>query len=353
MKGRCFIFEIVTNMKYFATFLILLSALATGCQQEESIVQQAPAGLTASSALGTLLSRVSQNPTAMDNILDNSSCFGVNLPVTVLANGQQLTITDDSGYQAVAEIFAQSASDEDTVEFIYPITVTFQNFQQQSVASAAQMQSLMVQCGTDDGLDEIACVAIQYPVTINTYDTLNQQAGNTTVNSNAQLFNFLVSASNMVLEVVYPISVSISGGTAIPVNGNTELADLIEGAIGTCGSGGPGPAPLDELAEILTGGSWYVSYYYHNEDETGDYAGYVFTFSANGTVAAVKNGNTYSGSWNAHLEGSTQFLDIDFSSSNLGDLDDDWRVLEFSEQTVRLRQDGGGNDPDRLHFSKI
>ncbi len=340
-------------MKNQAILIFFLTLVFTGCQQEENSVQQAPSGLTPSSALGNLLSRVSQNPTAKDNILDNTSCFGINLPVTVIANGQQLTITDDSGYQAVADIFAQSGSDVDSVDFVYPIGITYQNFQQETIASASQLALAISQCGQDDGLDEIPCIAIQFPVTINTYDTVNQQTGSVTILGNAQLFNFLAAASQMVLEVVYPVSVSVSGGNPVQIGSNTEFANLIEGTIGTCSQTGGGPAPVDGLDQVLQTGTWYVSYYYHNEDETGDYQGYVFTFAAGGTVTAVKNGNTYNGVWNAYLEGSTQFLDIDFNSSNLGDLDDDWRVLEFSEQTVRLRQDGGGNDPDRLHFSKI
>ena len=161
-----------TSTAFFALFALLFA----GCQQEENSLAVSPSGITPSSPLSSLLSRVSQNATSLDNILDQSSCFSVNLPVTVIANGQQVTISDASGYGAVADIFDQSASDVDSVTFTYPISITYQNFQQQQIGSASQLQNAISQCANDDGLDELPCISIQYPVTINTYYTANQQA---------------------------------------------------------------------------------------------------------------------------------------------------------------------------------
>jgi hypothetical protein len=70
------------------------------CQkEEETIVQDTSESFVFGSPMADLLLRVSQNPTAIDNILDNTSCFSVQLPVTVIVNGQQILVSNQADYQ--------------------------------------------------------------------------------------------------------------------------------------------------------------------------------------------------------------------------------------------------------------
>ena len=76
-------------------FLGFLSILFFSCQKEENEVIQDPTqNLNKTSPLVNLLSRVSQNATSQDNVLDNSSCFSVQLPVTVIVNGDNVVVAN-------------------------------------------------------------------------------------------------------------------------------------------------------------------------------------------------------------------------------------------------------------------
>ncbi|HEX9979424.1 MAG TPA: hypothetical protein VGB50_02535 [Flavobacterium sp.] len=343
-------------MKNLSFILIaFFSLLFSSCQTEENAVQNQPAGgITPNSPLAVLISRVAQHETAIDNIIDGSSCFSVQLPVTVMANNQEVVISSSAGYQQVEAILNASSSDTDFVALIFPITVIFENFQQQAVSGQTELNNILAGCASDDGFNEIRCIDFNFPVAFNTYDTLSQVATTVTINNNPELHAFITNADAAdIIGIVYPVSLTLSNGQTVNVNSNSELESTITDAIDDCVDNGPGPQPdPDELFEIIIDGTWYVSYYYHNDDETSDYYGYNFTFSSNGTVTAIKNGDTYPGTWTVHEEDGAEMVDIDFDDSELGDLDDDWRVLEYDETNVRLRQDGGGDDPDRLYFTK-
>ncbi len=75
-------------MKSFFKSVLLIASISiftlTSCQNEDTqISTDDSANLTNTSALTGLLSRVSQDSTSIDNVIDSTSCFSVNLPVTV------------------------------------------------------------------------------------------------------------------------------------------------------------------------------------------------------------------------------------------------------------------------------
>ncbi len=336
-------------MKRFLLILFLFSLLIS-CQTEENKVTT-PAGndITAASVLCTLISRVSQYPTAIDNIIDGTSCFGVQLPVNVIVNGQPLTIYSAADYQTVEDIFGYSSTDTDSVSFVFPIVVIMEDFSQISINSQQQLNSVLASCPPSDGLDEIPCIDFVYPVTFNVYNPATQVPSVSVIDNDIEMFAFFefIDYDN-IININYPVTVIVNG-QSIVVNSNMALESAIMDSIGTCGDD---PIPVDPLDVVLTSGTWFVSYYYHNEDDTSQFSGYDFTFHANGTVTATDGNYYYPGVWDVYLDGSQQMMNIDFSDSEMGDLDDDWRLIDFTNMNVRLRQDGGGSDPDRLYFTK-
>ncbi|MEO0046727.1 MAG: hypothetical protein RL705_1918, partial [Bacteroidota bacterium] len=72
-------------IRYIIFGFIFLSFVS--CQkEEETVIQDNTESFVVDEPIAGLLSRTSQNPTSIDNVLDNSSCFSVQLPVTVLIN---------------------------------------------------------------------------------------------------------------------------------------------------------------------------------------------------------------------------------------------------------------------------
>lgn len=333
-------------------FLLTLVVVFNSCQKEESeIIQNTnETTITKVSPLTGLLQRVSQNATSNDNVLDNTSCFTVVLPVTVIVNGVQITVSTEADYQLVQDAIDAFANDDDIVNFIYPITITFQNFGTLTLNNSSELDDIIDNCGEDDGFDEIDCITLNYPIALNVYNANNQLAETIVLSSNVQFFNFLESIDDSdYIAIQYPISIVNSNGQSIVISNNDQLEDAIEDAIENCGSNSGGTGTTD-LTSILTNGTWYVSYYFHNQDETYLYSNYTFTFNPIGTALA-QGSQTVNGTWLIHTNSGSNYLELDFDGGTLSDLDDDWKVIEFTDNQIRLK-DGSGGSADYLYFSK-
>jgi hypothetical protein len=192
-------------------------------------------------------------------------------------------------------------------------------------------------------------VTILYPITINEYDSANQLADILTINSDSQLINYLLNLNSGVFySINYPISVINPNNQTVVINSNVELRDVIESAIGQCGSNS---GSTDDFIDVLTTGNWRISYYHEgDDDETIVYNGYVFTFNTNNTITITKNSSTFTGTWLFYEEDGVDIVEIDFEDDPLDDLDDDWELLEFSTTLIQLKEEG---DNEYLSFTKI
>lgn len=334
-------------MKKF--YFILAAFSVFSCQNEESTVNQDNrSALTKASPLALLVSRVSQNPTHCDNILDHSDCYSVRLPVDITVNGDDFSIEDEDDFDDVRENMEENWSDDDIVHFNFPITIVYRDHSEQIIASQSQLDA--ANCGGGDDFNEIRCLDFVFPISINVYDTNNQIANTVTIDDNIGLYNFIHDiAATDIFTIVYPVTMTLQAGGAVTVNSNNELEETIEDAIDDCDNdSGPGQQPT-ELEEIMTSGTWYISFC-----EGGNYDGYVFTFFANGSVTAVKNSMTGNGTWEVYQDGSHEMLDLFFPSQQLQGLtDDEWKVTEFNATNFRLKKDhGSGDGNEYVYFTK-
>jgi hypothetical protein len=345
-------------MKKLVLLLVFAHAFALiGCQkEEEEIITNPPAvpeNIIAGSPLARLLARTSQNPTQLDNVLDNCSGFSVKLPVVVTVNSTQLTVNSTSDYQTVQDI-KNNTPGNDIVYFTYPITVVFKNYTSQTVNTISEFQNLVQTFGSDDGLNEIDCISINYPIVINAYNINNQIPATFTFTNNTQFYNFINALNNSTIAaIVYPISGLNSDGNNVVINSNAELENFIENSIDDCdddvGSGNP------TFIQVLTTGTWYVSYFEDDDDvETSDYLGFNFVFLGNGSIEVTKNSVTTTGSWSTFVDGGLNKIDLSFLNTDLDELEDDWIILEHTASVIRLKNVSGGNgETDYLNFTKI
>lgn len=330
--------------------------LLMSCQSEENeVIQDANQNLTNTSPLTTLITRVTQNPTSGDNVLDNSSCFSVVLPVTVIVNNQQIVVNSQAEYQTVQDAINAFSDDDDIVNFVYPITIQYQNFSTQVLQDSNDLDDAIDACGEDDGFDEIDCISFNFPIVINVYDANNQLADTVTLNNNTDLYNFLENLEdNEYVAIQYPISLVNSNGQTITITNNNQLEDVIEDSIDDCDdspSGGGGSS--SNLSTIIVDGTWYVSYFFDDTDETSDYAGYNFTFNTNGTSLALKNTISLNGTWLNYMDSGDEKLEFSFDGITLDELEDDWEVIEFTSTQIRLKDTSGGDgSTDYLYLTK-
>lgn len=335
--------------------LVLASLSIFSCQTEEVvIIEDNNENLSASSPLVSLVSRVSQNTTSQDNILDNSSCFAIQLPVVVIVNNQQITVSTSADYQIVQDAIDAFSNDDDIVNFVYPITIIYQDFSTQVISNSNALDDVLDNCGEDDGFDEIDCITINYPIVINVYNSDNQLAETVTILNDVQLYSFIENLDNNdIIAINYPISLQNSNGQTIVINSNNELENLIEDAIDDCDTSSGGSGGTTTLTNTITNGTWYISYYFDDVDETSNYNGYNFTFNPNGTSIAIKNSTSINGTWSNYIDSGQEKLELVFDGLTLDELEDDWRIIEFSSNIIKLKDVSGGNGgTDYLYFTK-
>lgn len=345
------------TMKTIQLLLILaLSFALTNCQkEEEEIITDTPPteSIVVGSPLAGLISRNSQSPTACDNVLDETSCFRVVLPVTVTVNGNQVNVTTEDDYQTVQDLI-DNTTGNDIVYFTYPITIQYQNFTTQVINDWNELDNAIDDCDDDDGLDEIDCVFINYPIVINIYNTSTQTTNTVTIQNNTQLYNFINGLnSGVIAAIVYPISATNSSGVNVVINNNSELESFLEDSIDDCdddvGTWNP------SFTTVLTTGNWYVSYFEEDGDvETSNYNGFNFTYFANSNVEVIKNSVTTLGTWTTYIDGGYNKIEFTFVNPDLESLQEDWIILEYNQNIIRLKHVSGGNGgTDYLNFTKL
>lgn len=338
--------------------LLLLSFLVfgmtfTACQKEEEVFidETNDETITANSVLTGLLIRTSQNAGDIDDIIDGNSCVSVKFPITVIANGQEVILMDEDDLDIVEAIFDQFPNDIDTLEIVFPITVILEDHTEVVVNSQAELDALIADCESSGGDDSITCLDFEYPITFFIFDNNQQQTGTVTVNNDIELYLFLNGLdSDDFFSIDYPINVILDDGSVVTVTNNAQLEQLID----DCESSSGNTDPIDpvEFEQNLTNGVWYVTYFFDDFDETANYDGYEFTFASDNTAQATNGSNTVPGTW-MFEGGSTPDLVLFFgTNSPFDELDDDWDILEATNDIIRLRDESGDGSIDYLTFER-
>ena len=105
-------------------------------------------------------------------------------------------------------------------------------------------------------------------------------------------------------------------------------------------------------------GNWIVTYYFDSgKDETSDYNGYSFEFSADGKLTAINGASSFNGTWRIGDSSS----DDDSSSNKLvimitgnkymDDLQDDWLIENITTNEIWLKDDNPAS-AEELRFGR-
>ncbi|GGD98796.1 hypothetical protein [Planktosalinus lacus] len=325
--------------------LLLVSIFFISCQKEEiDIIDETPSdAITAASDLAKLLINTSQNSGGIDDFIDGTSCSSIQFPYEVIINGQTITIADEDDLNNLVNTTA-------TITVVFPVTVVFEDFSTLEINSQQELNELAALCQTID--EAINCVEFVYPVTFFTYNSNNEQTGTVVINSNAELFQFITGLdAGVYIAIDFPIEVILGDGSQVTVTSNAQLQGIIE----NCDEPGDDPpTPLD-LETVLTTDSWFVSYFFDDEDETFVFAGYEFFFNPGGEATATNGSTSIPGSWSITNSSSGQLkLNLDFGVNDpFDELEEDWKVMEFSNELIRLFDiSGGDGSTDYLTFSR-
>ncbi len=336
------------NLRLLAVISLML--ISVSCQKEDKELiddTNNPDTFTAGSNLTQILLSASQNNGSLDNIIDGSDCISVVYPVQVVANGQQVTLQSINDLSLVEDIFNQFPNDTDTLEIMFPITVATEDFDQIIVENQTTLDALVSAC--DNAIsDTYSCVDFVYPITCFIYNEANEQTNTITLNNSYEWFEYLIYLQpGIYVAIDYPMSVIVNGQTIV-VNSNQELSAAIAQA--DCSSGG---TSISEFETIITTGVWYVTYYFDDFDETADFAEYEFNFDSEGTASATNSIGTTPGTWNYYADSTVEKVDLYFGMvSPLDELDEDWVILEATQDIIRLRHESGDGSLDYVTYER-
>ncbi len=349
------------TLKLFTALSLAIGLLFVSCRSEESEFIEAPQeeALKANSAVATLMQRTAMKDGSEDNILDNANCFTIELPVTVIVDGIEITIDSEEDLDTIEDIFDEFEDDEDLLEFLFPITIIFSDFSELTINSISEFEDLADDCeGENEDDDDLECADIQYPLTVSIFDSNNELLDTITISNDQELYIFLDNLEDDdIVNVSFPVVVILADGTEVEANNLDQLEDILEDAEDDCDEDDDYDyndddcenCTTDQLSQVLTGCSnWYVDKLERNDNDLEDqYAGYLFTFSSDGTLVADTSMESYNGSWTS--SGSGESITVEINIPDLPDFNANWMLHEIEQYSNESQVDLRIGD-DRLRF---
>ncbi len=344
--------------KILSLIVLSLSMLTTSCRKEESeFIGTAPElSLQSDSNAANLLFRTSLKDGSADNILDKASCFSIELPVTVIANGTEITVEIEENLDEIELIFEESDEDMDTLEIIFPVTIIFSDYTEAEVSSAEALDDLAKTCpGENEDDEDIECVDIVYPVTVSIFNPSTELFDTITLENDEMLHDFIDGlGEDDIVNVEFPILLALTDGTELEVSDLDELENVIEGFIDACDEDDDNDfdddncndCTVEQLQAAFAGCPDFGvnKFSLNGENLKSQYDDLAFDFQEDGNVSATSDTENFSGTWSATGSGNDIILVIDIT--NLDDFNLQWtvnRILETPGRTKITLYEGDGN----------
>lgn len=332
----------------YLSIIVLLSLLACQSEMDEQETKMEET-ISNSSPLTSYLQRVAMVQTVQDNMIDGSTYCTIKFPYTVMVNNQQIALNSAADYQKVVDNINASSTDDDIVKIDFPVTMVYYNYFEERIQDEYDFKSLIDYWNQyPDLLAKINGLNINYPITINVYNSANQMGSSVSIVSDESFFNFIKNLkSSDYIALQYPISILDYHNQTKSITSNLDFENAIKYAIDYCPENNI--VTLDFTAAI-TKGSWEIPYFFDEIDKTASYSGYWFAFKSDQSVVVSKAGAVVeTGQWETKIQDGARELKVSFSSDVLSKLNDNWKVFEFNNSEIRLRD---GSSTNYLYFEK-
>lgn len=338
--------------KYLSIVCSLFFLLLFSCQGDMDEQGHNPQTVTNASPLTSYLQRVAMVKTVQDNIIDKSNYCTIKLPYTVTVNGVSIALNTTADYQKVEDNINANTTDDDIVTINFPVTMIYYNYTQKLISDQASFNSLMDYWNLyPDLLSKINGLNINYPITINIYNSYNQQASSVDITNDWGFFIFIKNLNaSQYIALSYPISITDYNNQTKSITNNLEFENAIKYVIDNCSENNI--TTLDFVGTI-TNNSWKVSCLYDDYEKSSLYSGYVFVFKNDNSVVATKGGASITGQWETNIINNARKLKINFTAELLNKLNNDWQLFEFNNSQIRLRDVTNSNDTNYLYFEKL
>ncbi len=336
----------------FKIRLILLSLFALisfySCQTEVlEETQNQEETINAGSAVARLMRSTAANNGTLDNIMDGTDCFSVNLPVTIIANGITITIDSLEDLELLQEIFDEFQDDEDVLEFFFPITIVLNDHTDITIQNHEELQAFIEECTEDDVDDVIECVDFVYPISFSIYNSAFQIIDTVVIENDEALYDFLEELEEnpaggaIIASLNYPVTLIYSDGSTIEVNSNQELQAAINAADGFCEDDDTQDCNLNDVELFLLECEWVI----HSFNGDDNLQAYSINFNENGTFSISEGGtpNAIAGHWELSETDAGLVLSLTELTALDQDLGGDWLITVCEEDEIKLiRENSAG-----------
>ncbi|WP_281336285.1 hypothetical protein [Flavobacterium eburneipallidum] len=337
----------------FKKYLSLIGLLFLfSCQSEiEEQDYNAQETIINSSPLISYLQRVAMVKTVGDNMVDQSSYCTIKLPYTVTVNNSAISLNTTADYQKVLDNINAYTTDNDIVKIDFPVTMVYYNYIEKFIPNEVDFNSLIAYWNLyPDLLSKINGLNINYPITINIYNSANQMASSVVIASDQTFFNFIKNlTANQYISLNYPISVTDYNYQNKSIANNIQFENAIKDAIDNAPENNIGSL---DFTEVITKGYWQIASFYDKTEKASTYNDYVFVFKSNKSVVATKGGNSETGQWETKIVNGVREFKINFSFNLLYQLECDWESFEFNNSLIHLREVDNTNNTKYLYFEK-
>lgn len=309
-------------IKNYLILLLFSVTLLFSCQEESGSITDVAEVENLSGSIVNLIANMSSNDGSVDNILDAASCMELELPVTVIVNGIEVTIAAHNDLQIVEAIIDNAADDVDTIELIFPVTITFSDFTTAVVDSEQELLSYSSGCPEDNASDQdIECLDFVYPVTFSIFDIEATFINSIDISNDEELYTFITSISEAtVVGLNYPIQVILWDGSILAINSQSELEVALEVAEDACDEDDDTDfddddhidVDQDQLVFRLTDCLWEIETLFADSvDNTNGLLNSYLDFNENFTVSVFSDDTIQTGTWSIEPEGESFRVTID------------------------------------------
>ncbi|WP_417200054.1 hypothetical protein [Bizionia sp.] len=317
----------------------ILFFTVTACQDE--VIEETPPNdqeiIQSDSNLANLMRNTSANNGSVDDILDGSDCFTVNLPVTIVANGITLTIETLTDLSLLEAIFDASNTDEDDLDFLFPITIVLNDYTEVNIDSVDTLEAFIDSCIADEDL--IECADFVYPISFSIYNTSFQIIDTVVIDNDYELYIFLEGLEDgnngaVLTSLNFPVSIQYTNGTTVEVANNQALEEAINAAVDNCED----DCELEHVSENLQECHWVIAAYNANND----YLGYHLYFNENNLLQIIFGTGpvTVGGEWFTSVVNGSVVVTIS-ALTDFTELEGDWIVEDCDDDRYVLIQEAG------------
>jgi len=183
-------------MNFKVNYVLILAFFAllsfNSCQTEVLEVTETDEEtlIAPNSTLAYLMQFTATNDGSVDNIMDETNCFSVNLPVTIIVNDITITINTLEDLALIEDIFNEFDADDDILEFLFPIIIILNDYDEIVIENEDQLEAFIEQCVNDEE-EVIECIDFQYPISFSVYNTDFQIIETLVIENDRQLHHLL------------------------------------------------------------------------------------------------------------------------------------------------------------------